>query len=239
MQRDRYPSFVLFLWPTLAIGLVLLVHERLDLIVSDFFWDRYPGFQAGPICKFIYHWGVWPGIISGLVALALLIMQISPKWQKYRTGALMAFLALILGPGLIINHSLKGYLERPRPIQLERYAGKYEYVPLQKLQFKPKDNTQKSFPSGHASMGFYFLCLWRIASREGKKAWARRALAAAIALTFALGWTRMAQGGHFISDVLLSGYIVWLVTLALESWCYGKRERIPLEVIDSDGADHT
>lgn len=235
MQRDRYPNFHLFLWPTLLMIPFLFFHETIDLAVSDFFWNRYPDFKAGSFWDFIYHWGVVPGLLAGALSLLLLILQISPKWQKYRTAALMAFLVLAIGPGLLINQTLKGYWQRPRPIQLERYERKYEYTPLQKVQFKGKNNQQKSFPSGHASMGFYFLCLWRIADRERKKQWARRTLILAIALSSLLSWARMAQGGHFLSDVALSGYIVWLVTLAFERWCYGKREpRVPEVVSVND-----
>lgn len=225
MQRDRHPNLPLILWPTLLMLLLLFFHESIDLRVSEFFYEKYPRFQAGSLWSYVYHYGVIPALLVGIISVGFLIMQISPKWQKYRTAALMAFLSLAIGPGLLINTGLKGYLQRPRPIQLEKFGGKYQYIPMQKIEVKTSGNNQKSFPCGHVSMGFYFLCLWRIAEREGKKAWARRSLLIAIILSGLLGWARMAQGGHFISDVLLSGYLVWLVTMILERWCYGKRER--------------
>lgn len=226
MQNDRRPSLTLFLWPTLLLIPVLIFHSTLDLTVSDFFWHLYPLFEVSYFWKLVYHWGVVPGLVAGFVALGLLLLQISPKWQKYRTGALMAFLALLIGPGLIINTTLKGYWQRPRPIQLERYGATESYTQLNHIRFTSERNKHQSFPSGHASMGFYLLCIWRIAQRERKQKWARRTLACAIVLSFLLSWARMAKGGHFISDVLISGYIVWLVTLALENYCYGKHERL-------------
>lgn len=232
MYSDRSPGFHLFFWPTLLIAIVLYFHRVIDQHVSQFFYDLYPGFQAGPIWKWVYHWGVIPGLLVGLMSLIILLFQISPKWQKYRTGALMTFFSLIIGPLLLVNLSLKEYWQRPRPIQLEQYGGKYTYVPIHKIEFKPHGNQQKSFPSGHASMGFYLLALWRIASREKKHQWARRALVFASLATFSLSWARLAQGGHFLSDVLVSGYIVWIVILALEMYCYGKRDvskRPPVE----------
>ncbi len=223
MHSDRRPGFHLFLWPTLLIAVVLYFHQYLDLKASQFFYDLYPGFQPGPIWKWIFHWGVLPGLLIGLVSFIILICQISPKWQKYRTGALMAFLGLILGPWILVNLTLKEYCQRPRPVQLEQYGGKYHYVPIHKIDLKFQGNQQKSFPSGHASMGFYLFILWRIASREKKHQWAKRALTFASLMTFLLSWARLSQGGHFLSDVLISGYVVWLVILILERYCYGKR----------------
>lgn len=226
MHSDRNSAFHLFFWPTLFMALVLYFHTSIDLQVSQFFYDLYPGFQAGEPWKWIYHWAVVPGLLVGFISFIVLIFQLSPKWQKYRTAALMTFFSLIIGPLVIVNLSLKEYWQRPRPIQLEQYGGKYEYVPIHKIEFKLQNNHQKSFPSGHASMGFFLLVLWRIASREKKRQWAQIALGLACLVTLSLSWARLAQGGHFISDVLMSGYIVWLVILALEMYCYGRKDVI-------------
>lgn len=224
MNSDRNSGFHLFFWPTVLIGLVLYFQTDVDMSVSQFFYNLYPGFQAGPVWKWVYHWATIPGLFVGLVSFIALIFQISPKWQKYRTAALMTFFSLIIGPLVLVNLSLKEHWVRPRPIQLEEYGGKYQYVPIHKIEFKLKGNQQKSFPSGHASMGFFLLVLWRIAAREKKRQWSRLALGVATLSTLALSWARLAQGGHFLSDVLISGYIVWLVILILEMYCYGKKD---------------
>jgi lipid A 4'-phosphatase len=232
MHYNRKPHLLLFLWPTLLLIPLLAFHQTLDLKVSDFFWAYYPRFEVGAFWKFIYHWAVVPSLLVGFISLSLLILQISPKWQKYRTGALMAFLTLLIGPGFLINTTLKGYWQRPRPIQIERYQGTEVYAPINKIRLASERNKHQSFPSGHASMGFYFLCLWRIAERENKRKWSKRCLIAACILTALLSWARLAKGGHFISDIMISGYIVWLVTLALESYCYGKQNNELIQLQD-------
>jgi membrane-associated PAP2 superfamily phosphatase len=63
-------------------------------------------------------------------------------------------------------------------------------------------------------MGFYFFALSFVLSHK-------RRLAAIFVMLFALlwgaliGWVRIGMGGHFASDVLWAGGIVYLVSFAL------------------------
>lgn len=226
-QSKSFNLLHLWLWPTVVCFALIPFLTTLDLTISTFFYKLYPGFAVPKPVKLIYHWGTLPSIFIGLTAFFVLITNIRPVWQKYRTSALMAFLALIIGPGLIINIGLKGSFHRPRPVQIENFGGKYKYVPITKMKFETGNKHQRSFPSGHTSMGFFFLCLWRIAFREGKKNLSYLSLALAFLVTLFLSWTRLAQGGHFFSDILFSGLITWLTIIVLEAYCYGKH--VPAE----------
>ncbi|MCF6187602.1 MAG: phosphatase PAP2 family protein, partial [Desulfobulbaceae bacterium] len=67
-----------------------------------------------------------------------------------------------------------------------------------------------SFPSGHASIAFYTLGPWFILREKRRKA-AAVFLFFGIGFGAAVGLARMLQGGHFLSDVLWAGGIVYLV----------------------------
>jgi membrane-associated PAP2 superfamily phosphatase len=65
-------------------------------------------------------------------------------------------------------------------------------------------NDGNSFPSGHASIGFYLLVLYFILNKKKSFLF----LGLAYGGIMALG--RMVQGGHFLSDVLTSWFIVYI-----------------------------
>ena len=66
-------------------------------------------------------------------------------------------------------------------------------------------------------MGFYFFAVAIVCHRLGWKKMAYASFGFAIALGTVLGITRMAQGGHFFSDILVSALIMWLVPYLLAS----------------------
>lgn len=111
-------------------------------------------------------------------------------------------LSLILGPGLIINVTLKDHWGRARPTQVLK--DKQSYTPIWHHDFtKTKDN---SFPSGHGSVGF-FLGVPILALGYRRSAIITSIIGGAI-----VGGVRMLQGGHYFSDVVFAGIIVWLCT---------------------------
>jgi lipid A 4'-phosphatase len=78
------------------------------------------------------------------------------------------------------------------------------------------------FVSGHAAAGFS-LMTWGIWS-----AWPRRKrwLVIGTAAGLFIGSVRIMQGGHFLSDVIFSGWAVWLIyVLMRQTWlwlrCHG------------------
>lgn len=73
-----------------------------------------------------------------------------------------------------------------------------------------------SFPSGHASVAFFLMGLGFVVSPN--RSWLRRGFfVGGIAYGLAMGFTRVLQGGHFISDVLWAGAIVYFVAVAYQN----------------------
>ena len=70
-------------------------------------------------------------------------------------------------------------------------------------------------------MGFWLFALMPLAVTRRKKA---AAFSLAILAGGFLGYMRMAQGGHFFSDVVFCGIFVYISTWAVYAFMYRKKE---------------
>lgn len=128
--------------------------------------------------------------------------QVSRAWRR-RCAAWM--LLVILGIGVVVDWAFKDNVGRPRPEQIVAFAGDLPFVPV--LHTSQHCDLNCSFVSGHAAGAFSLMAwgLWAPWSR--RKQWLR----ASMGLGLAIGLMRIAQGGHFLSDVLFAGWTIWLI----------------------------
>lgn len=164
--------------------------------------------------KSLYYLGIYPAWIIGVGGLLIFLLSfIWAKLKSYRDAGLFFALMLALGPGLLVNGVLKPYWGRPRPHGTIPFGGTQEYLPVGNIG---NGMDGASFPSGHASMGFYLMAPAFVLYRR------RRRLAA---LFFALGLAggtimgvaRIVAGSHFASDVFWSAGTVYFTGLALSA----------------------
>ncbi len=162
--------------------------------------------------RLLYNYGSWPAAISVIGALILLVLSyFTSALVRYRIYSIFLILALLIGPGFIINSVLKVHWGKPRPSETREFGGRWEY---QKLFEKGESGRGKSFPCGHCSMGYFFFAFYFIFKNK------RRRLAF-LFLLFGLiygsliGFSRMAAGGHFPADVLWAGFIAFVAPLVL------------------------
>mgnify|MGYP003682981403 CR=1 FL=1 len=219
-SRTQLSLFPLALWPVVAFAITLPFLSTLDLSIASFFYSLYPHFDVPLAIKLAYHYGPFPAVLLGLMAIALLVVNIRPVWQKYRTSALMLFLVLLIAPGLLIT-SLNKYTFRPKPFQTENFGGTHSFTSISKITAQSGNKPYHSFPSKRVSIAFFLLALWRVALRERKEQLAKYILILSSAAIAAFSWVSMARGGHFFSDILFSGLITWLTILSVELYCYG------------------
>lgn len=118
-------------------------------------------------------------------------------------SATFFLLCWLLGPGLFVNLVAKDKIGRPRPSQIVRFQGEFDYVPP--FSYSSACSRNCSFVSGHASVGFVFAGLAFVFSRHRKTI-----LLSAIVVGSIIGYVRMAQGGHFLSDVVFSFFATYL-----------------------------
>ncbi|SHG31500.1 Membrane-associated enzyme, PAP2 (acid phosphatase) superfamily [Kaistia soli DSM 19436] len=113
--------------------------------------------------------------------------------------------SLALGPGLVVNALFKTFSGRPRPYQTDLFGGAWTFEPA--WHFGGACVSNCSFISGEASTAIWLLAPVLLLPRE-----LRLPVGIPVALTgLALSLNRIAFGGHYLSDVMLS----WGVTLAI------------------------
>ena len=116
-------------------------------------------------------------------------------------------LSLVLGPGVLVNTILKNNsIGRARPSQITDFGGSADFT--RAFEYSGACDKNCSFVSGHASMGFFFIGLgWLMQSKR----WFNIGLAIGVVV----GFTRIVQGGHFLSDTVFALWAVYWVNLAL------------------------
>jgi len=210
-----------------AIPLVVL----LALSIAARFWlvdpawmqaihARHDGFltTADPFCWVMYHLGPKPALLWAIGAL--LLFGASFRWReklaRSRRVLAMAFLVMLVGPGLVVNSIFKDNFGRPRPVQTEMFGGE---LPFRAVGEMGERGVGRSFPSGHASMGYYLMWpFFLLLTTRPRLAWSFMALGIVAGLT--IGYSRMLMGGHWPTDVLWSGGMVYFSGL-LVAVCLG------------------
>ncbi len=192
----------------MAVSALVFTWFEWDLVIQSFYYRN--GWYMNEIgwVQFIYHYGNIPALLLSIGSLVLLFRSFTVNSMHSRNRKLYLFLvlAMIIGPGIIVNSALKENWGRPRPRDVEQFGGRYAYeAPLEIDLSSPG----KSFPCGHATMGFYFFAPALLCGL-----WKRRYLIAVniFALLYGslIGWVRVMQGGHFASDVIFSGALIYL-----------------------------
>jgi membrane-associated PAP2 superfamily phosphatase len=199
----------------LLAGTAVFRFTDADLAISRWFYggpgQGWPD-KSDPPWGTLYHAGCYPGLILGFGGLTLAIASFC--WSRVRgwrdPGLFLATL-LVVGPGLLVNVTLKDNWGRPRPLQTVHFGGDH---PFHRVG-DPGPNSQcKSFPSGHASMGFYLMAPAFLLYRKRPRL-AGTFLVLGLVCGCVIGVARIAQGRHFASDVLWAAGIVYFTGLIL------------------------
>lgn len=210
----KRPDVLLFL----GMALVFLLWPRLDILVSSWFYRPESGFFLArePLVRLSYrffadlHWYLLP------LLLGLLL------WQKFskrptRSGWFL-LLALLLGPGLLVNSLFKEEWGRARPKAVMEFGGERSFSGA--FVVADQCRTNCSFVSGHAAIGFYLMVLAWVLKR-------RYWLWLGLLLGSMVGLGRILQGGHFLSDVIFAFWAVYFVCLVLAGWFFTRPDEGP------------
>lgn len=203
------PSPVAMALGAVAFAILFLAFPELDKAAAAAFYGP-DGFvlKGNRGFDFVHD---YVGILAWLVALAALAVALAGRWierlQPWRRRAAFLTLILVLGPGLVVNAVLKDNWHRARPGHLVEFGGERQFTPAWVISDQCPNNC--SFVCGDASIGFSLAGLAFAATRP------RRWLAAGLLAGGGLGLMRMAQGGHFLSDVVFSFYAVWFTAWAV------------------------
>lgn len=222
MTKKMFLSTLKWGLPLILLIVLGLITPHLDLPLSSLFYTPSPTGGKGhffddEMTRFLFQYGEDVGLaVWGLSVLILFVSFFYDRLKKWKPALLVMILTLVLGAGITINLGLKKVWGRPRPKQTVEFAGRYDYRPFYKPDFHTIE-PQKSFPSGHAAMGFYYVTLCFIGKRyhNRKLFWSGVVLSVVVGLS--LSFTRIVQGGHYLSDVLFSGIVMWYAA-AFSDW---------------------
>jgi len=202
--------------PGLILGILTIIFwvTNLDIAIESLFYSPERGWFLRNInpWNLLYHYGNIPGLMLASAGVIVFVAGFFYRRAvKYRKAALFLCLVMVLGPGLVVNTAFKHYWGRPRPRQIQDLGGMQQYLPVWQ---KGIVGSGKSFPSGHASVGFYLLTPFFFL-RKNRKKWAFSFLLLGITYGLFMGAARMVQGGHFPSDVVWAGGFTYLTGLVL------------------------
>ncbi|MDP5020724.1 MAG: phosphatase PAP2 family protein [Rickettsiaceae bacterium] len=187
--------------------LVFIFYPGLDITISEFFYYSEIGFKYKNQAVIQFFFRIVPALTKLFVAICFLYMiylAIRHKNIKpaLRSWAFFLFISAAIAPGLTVNSLLKENFGRARPSQIIEFSGKKEFTPA--FIISNQCDTNCSFSSGHAAMGFYFTAIAYIMSTI----YFNRIYILGLFFGTFVGVSRIVMGGHFASDVIASAFIV-------------------------------
>ena len=196
---------VAFLGLAIAGFSVLCWFFPIDIWVSAHFYDAKT--DTWPLGDQVPWWHIYHTVsvlsLSWTIGLLLWMALTSAAGQrKLRRRIGLVLCAWVLVPGVLINAVLKAHSGHSRPAELAVFGGQHEYSPPWQWH---RPNAGQSFPSGHAAAGFFPLVLAFVSGWRYRLWW----VVFGICSGGVVGAARVVAGGHFLSDVLWSGYLVW------------------------------
>jgi lipid A 4'-phosphatase len=209
----------LFWW--MVAGSILLamlptIWPSLDLVAAQLF--------AGPdslISAVSWFWveaiNLYVPAVFRLFLLVALLGWIATRFGKlgkrWRLALAFVVLAGVFGPGIVVNYGFKDNWQRARPYQVQELGGTQQFT--RAGVFTDQCDNNCSFVSGHVACGFFFASMMLV-HRRRKIAWGMAGVSAGLVIGFA----RMADSAHWLSDVLwacpitlMSSWIVWRILI--------------------------
>jgi len=189
---------------------ILLIYPQIDIQVAQLFYRPDAGFYLNQVAIIQFVYKAIP-IFVYIFFAGFIFLFIGHNFLKYNplkigNRELIYLLAvLLIGPGLIVNMFFKDHFGRARPYQVVDFGGTKNFS--RPLVIANQCIKNCSFPSGHAATGFYLIAIALLCQRRKKLM-----VSMAILFGFLVGLGRMMQGGHFLSDIVFSGLIVFTVS---------------------------
>lgn len=213
----------LSLWLIIAgaavVATVFTLYPQLDLRVAAYFYDtstRSFWLAGNPVIVSLRNLNSAVDIVIGIVlAFAVLVTWLKPLQPPLVPRRTVIFLVatFAIAPGLVANGIFKEHWSRPRPSHVTQLGGPAQFVPW----WDPRGACQRNcaFVSGEVSSAAWTIAPAILAPGVAGVV----AIAASLVFTAAIAVVRMAQGGHFMSDVAFAALFTWItVWVAYGHW---------------------
>jgi lipid A 4'-phosphatase len=194
-----------------VVGVVFGVYAKFDIDLSRLFFD--PHLKIFPVgatpweqmSREAARWLITLIALPSFIAIAGKLVLPGRRMLVSGSTALFLMLTLAIGPGLITNLVLKDHWGRARPIDVQVFGGTDRFTAWWDPGGPCPNNC--SFVAGEPSGAFWTLAAAAVAPPQ----WRVLAYGAAVVFGVTLGVLRMAAGGHFFTDVVFAGVIMYLV----------------------------
>ena len=218
-MNPRLRFYGIYLLPAaLVAGLtVAMDHAGIDPRVTNWFFDAssgaFPWRYNGFLEVVMHHWTKYLVTLVAVAAYAgVAVSFLAQQLKSLRPLFLFVALALTLAPLAVAT--LKFFSMRHCPWDIAGFGGFVPYVGL--LESYPADIAPgRCFPAGHASTGFCLFAFYFVGRALGNMLLARAGFLLGLGAGLGLGFVRIAQGAHFLSHVLWSGVVCWMVIVLL------------------------
>jgi lipid A 4'-phosphatase len=223
--RDNRAAWLLWGLPVgvgLAAGAALLAMPEIDLAAARLFYAPDTGFVGERLVWVRVLREAFVALYFGTLGLCLvalvLIWRGRPHWLHLgRAHWLFLGACLVVGPGLVANLIFKDQWGRARPRHIVELGGAKAFTPPLVLSDQCRRNC--SFVSGEASSTYATF----YAAAALFPQWSVTLVVAGTVGGLATGLVRMAQGGHFLSDVVFAGVFMALTVLLLRFLMLGRQ----------------
>lgn len=203
---------------TVFVALFLLA-PGIDLWATGLFYREGEGFFLGRPLLPIHDAVPWLTrlLLFGLLG-GILFASLSAAARASRKALFYLLTVLLIGPGLLVNTVFKDQWGRARPAQVQEFGGTAQFSPA----WVPSNQCARNcaFVCGDASVGFFLLAPAFLFAQR-RRTW----LAVGLVTGGFLGLVRMAQGGHFLSDVIFSFYVVYFSAWLLHRMFYPEKSQ--------------
>ncbi|MGV3578786.1 phosphatase PAP2 family protein [Brevundimonas sp.] len=211
--RLREPV-VVALVATVVLSAYFVALPGVDIAISALFHSP-DGFALSqdPALRALRKSSSW---VMGLMLLGLIVTFASGLIRSPRRlpdaarRAVVLIAGLALASGVLVNGVLKSLWGRARPIQIETFGGDADFTRAWQVTDQCLSNC--SFVSGEGSSAAWMVAVVVLMTPPAFRTWV---LPLAVGYGWALSLNRIAFGGHFLSDILLSWALTALVIAVL------------------------
>lgn len=205
---------------TLLFSMVTFLFPQIDLTTSELFYQPDHGFlfaytQNKHFFRFfrdimVYFTYAFVAVLTIMLLIGLFFKKINMPFS--RKECLFLLLCFAAAPTLLVNNVFKNHWGRARPAQIQQFGGHKTFTPAWVISSQCEKNC--SFTSGETANIFCYLALIFVV--RYKKLTASIVLILGALMVIA----RIGEGGHFLSDTVLSGLIdyliIWLIYQSVE-----------------------
>ena len=200
------------------IAVMLTVGPSFDLFLSELFYKGEKQFilQSYYSLTFVFRDVLLPLLLVYILILPAISKLIPIKKLYFKFEFLHKHLYFIWSAfvfNTIVIYLLKNLWGRGRPGDILELGGEERFSPWYKISDACSSNC--SFVSGDAAVGFAMILLFLVSKNY-------KFFYLSIVFGCLIGLIRIAEGGHFLSDVVFSGLIVFCLSLVLKIFFMAK-----------------